>query len=74
MKKKTVKEFTIDEKAKQLKKEIDAYNQKEAEEVAQEIQLILQKKGFKLSAQMILQEGKAPIVQPLIVKVNDEVK
>lgn len=74
MKKKTVKEFNIDERAKQFQKEIEAHNQKEAEEVAKEIQLILQKKGFKLSAQMILQEGKAPIVQPLIVKVNDEAK
>lgn len=68
--KKTIKEYTLDKKAKKLQAELFEAAKKEEQEVLSEIQAILDKKGYAISARMILEPDKAPTVAPFIFKVK----
>lgn len=67
---KTNGEFSAQEKQRKLSQEFMELQQKEHQEVSEKINKILQESGYQLSARMILEAGKAPIVQPFIVKVQ----
>ncbi|HET6224731.1 MAG TPA: hypothetical protein VFF27_00535 [Bacteroidia bacterium] len=65
-----LKELSAQEKQKKLSQEYLELQQKEHQEVSEKINAILKEYGYQLSARMILEAGKAPIVQPFIVKVQ----
>lgn len=67
---KTAKEFSIDEKAKKLHQEIVDARIKDEQDCMAAIQPILNKYGCHISARMILEHGKAPLVQPMIAKTQ----
>lgn len=67
--KKTVKEISLEEKAKTLNVQMQEALALEQKEIVDTIGKILAEKGYGLSARMILEAGKEMQVQPFIYKL-----
>lgn len=70
MKKKTVKEYSLEQEAKRLQEKLNAAAEKEQKEVADYISNYLKSKGYALSARVIIEPNQSLKVEPFIYKAN----